>query len=278
MKQFTIWQAPFYSFWSKSFYIDVAKNWRGGTYLYLFLLICFTWVFMSIKKQMDFVYFADHQIAPVIAQMPVVTIDKGILSIDKPTPCTLKNKDGETIITFDTSDKPMALDSIPEDTYLVTKKAIYMYSQKTGIGGWRRDAGGTQADFSTFPDHVVFDQKAAHQFVSDLSKALPIIIFMIGVPVGFVFCLLQSLIYGLIGLIMIRLEKIDLSYGALVRLSAVAMTPALLIDSIIKVRSFDQTTYYLWPIVALIINLAYVIFAVYVNITNQDNKSESSIS
>src|ERR1700722_6900392 len=100
MKQYAAWQAPFYSFWSKSFYLDVAKNWHGLAYGYLFALICFTWIFMAVKKQMDLTYIADHDLYPIVEQVPKITIDKGIVSIDKPSPLTLKNVNGVPALTF----------------------------------------------------------------------------------------------------------------------------------------------------------------------------------
>jgi Protein of unknown function (DUF1189) len=267
MKQFTTWQAPFYSFWSKSFYVDVAKNWHGLAYGYLFFLVCFTWIFMSIKKQMDFTYFADHKVSPLIMEMPTVTIEKGLLSIDKPSPYTIKDSDDQPVITFDTREKPISPGTMP-GTFLITKDSIYGKNQPPE----------QKLDLSTMADHMVINQKVAQQFVTDFGRSIALIVFMIAVPIGFIFCILQSLIYGLIGLLMVRINKINLSYPVLVRLSAVAMTPVLLIDSIIKVRTIDMTTFTVWPIAAFIINIIYLMFAIFANIANQDNKSESSIS
>ncbi len=267
MKQFTIWQAPFYSFWSKSFYVDVAKNWHGLAYSYLVLLISFTWIFMSIKKQMDFNYFVDHKLSPVIVQMPVVTIDKGILSIDQPSPCTLKGSSGQPVVTFDTTDKPMDPEAMP-GIFLVTKDSVYGKHQPPE----------QKLDLSSITDHVVINKTVAQQFFADLGKSFALIVFIIAAPVGLVFCILQSLLYGLIGKGIARLNNVNLTYAALVRLSVVAMTPALLIDSIIKVRSVDVTTWMAWPIAAFFINISYLMFAIFANIANEDTKSESSIS
>mgnify|MGYP000550136054 FL=1 len=122
MKQLAAWQAPFYSFWSKSFYADVAKNWRGLAYGYLFALICFTWIFIAIRKQLDMNYLAEHDFYTLADQMPKVTIEKGVLSIDKPSPYTITNRNDVPVITFDTSEKPIDLKEIPGN-FLVTKNS-----------------------------------------------------------------------------------------------------------------------------------------------------------
>ncbi len=264
MKQFALWQAPFYSFWSKSFYVDVAKNWRGVAYSYLFLLICFTWVFMAIKKQMDLSYYVEHSINPIVQQMPVVTIDKGILSIDCPSPCTLKDSLGLPAVTFDTREKPMGIDEMPGN-FLITKDSVYAKGQPSD----------QKIDLSTMKDHTVIDKKVAKQFLADFCKSVGLIVFMIAVPLCFIFCILQSLLYALMGILITRLNKVELSYPALIRLSVMAMTPVLFIDSIIKVRGLDYAIWLVWPLVAFLITCGYLIFGISVQIVSENNKPES---
>ncbi len=280
MKQYASWQAPFYSFWSKSFYIDVAKNWHGLAYSYIFAIICFTWIFMAAKKQIEINSIAEHDIYPFIEKMPKITIEKGILSIDRSSPFTMSNGAGIPVITFDTREKPMALEEIPS-SFLVTKDSVCYKSavtlgESSASAKYSKDQAKDQKlDLSTI-DHQIIDQNAARQFVSDFCKSIGLIIFMIAVPLAFIFCLIQTLIYALLGLLIAKINKVDLSYGTLIRLSVVALTPVLLIDSIIKVRGLDLNLWPIWPLVAFIIGITYVIFAVSVNIVKQDNKPELS--
>lgn len=280
MKQYAAWQAPFYSFWSKPFYYDVAKNWRGLAYGYLFAIICFTWVFMSIKKQMDMTYLAEHDIYPVVEQMPKLTIDNGILSMDKPSPLTLDNTSGAPVITFDTREKPMTLNEAP-GAFLVTRDGVYYKtaSAYTKAGAHlvytEAQAKEQKFDFSTV-GHQVVDKNSARQFVSDFCRSFALIVFMIAVPVAFVFCVIQTLLYALLGILIARISKIELSYGTLIRLSTVALTPVLIVDSIIKVRGADASLLTIWPIAAMIITVGYLFFAIQANIVNQSDKSEVS--
>jgi len=282
MKRYAAWQAPFYSLWSKSFYLDVAKNWHGLAYGYLFALICFTWIFMSVKKQIDMAYFAENELYPLADQMPKTTIDKGMISIDKPCPFTLSNNHGSPVVTFDTREKHMELNDIP-GSFLVTKDGIYYKSNVTyrsdgSVGKITNDqTANEKLEFSSI-DHQVIDRNSARQFVSDFCNSIGVIVFMIAVPLAFLFCSLQTLLYALMGMLIARLNKVKLPYGTLIRLSAVALTPVLLIDSIVKVRGLDTEMWPVWPLLAFFVSLAYLIFAVTVNIVNQDNNPELSNS
>ena len=282
MRQFAGWQAPFYSFWSKSFYIDVAKNWRGLAYLYLFVLLCFTWLFMSIKRDIDFSYQADRFIKPVIQQLPVITINKGTLSIDRPSPYTIKSISGEPVLTFDTSEKPMTAAQAP-GIFLVTKnhivfkadeldKQIIEQSKDPALSARYDKAPTRDQDMDLFStvDHAVVDQNSTNVLLNNFKKSVAIFIFVFALPLGFILCVLQSLIYGLLAMAIAGANQVNLSYGTMVRLSTVAMTPVLLIDSLLKMRNLDSI---IWGPVALAITVGYIIFAVRANIIDPNQQS-----
>ncbi len=273
MRQYAGWQAPFFSFWSKSFYVDVAKNWHGLAYLYLLFLICFTWLFMSIKKQLDVAYFADQFVNPIVRQMPTVVIVKGVLSIDRPSPYAIKTASDQAIVVFDTREKPMA-PSECAGTYLITRNTVY-YCPKTGSNEEIAAIASNKAnqiDLSTI-DRALIDQNAANQFIKEIKKSVALIVFIVMVPLAFIFCVLQTLIYGLIGKLIANLNKIEMSYGTLVRLSTLTLTPVLLIDSLLKVRDINSS---FWLILSFIIPICYLTFAIRANMDNANNQAEST--
>jgi len=290
MRQFAGWQAPFYSFWSKSFYVDVAKNWSGLAYLYLFVLLCFTWLFMSIKSGMDFSYQADHFVKPWIQQFPVITVNKGILSIDQSSPYTVKNANGEAIITFDTSEKPMASTKAP-GILLVTKKTVIFkaseldkqiieQSKDPTLAARYRKTPTPDQDMDLFStvDHAVIDQNTVNQLIGNVKKSVAFFVFLIFLPLGLIFCLLQSLIYGLFAMAIASANQINLTYGTAVRLATITLTPVLLIDALLHIRNLVSLlpgpSSLLWSPVALAITVGYIIFAVRANIIDPNQKSQ----
>jgi Protein of unknown function (DUF1189) len=283
MKQYAGWQAPFYSFWSKSFYVDVAKSWSGLAYAYLFVLLCFTWLFMSAKIEMEFAYNADHVMKPVIEQLPVMTINKGILSIDHPSPYTIKGTSGEPFIIFDTRDKPLK-SSEASCLFLVEKNTVIfkpseadklMIEHGKESGMYRQPSPDQNMDLFSTVDQAVIDQKALVQAIGIFKKIFAIFIFVIGLPLGFILCALQSLFYGLLAMAIVNANKVNLTYGACVRLSVVAMTPVLLLDSLLKLRNANSV---FWGPIALVITVGYIMFAVRAVMDDPGQKSQSTVT
>lgn len=264
MKQYTGWQALYLSFYSPDLYRDVAKNWQGVGYLYLLLVICLTALFVCVQVQVVAVPKAQEVIDTVIQQAPSIKVEKGQLSIDKPSPFIIREpKSGQFLVTFDTSDKPMSL-AESKSVILVTRKQI-ITMKKSAIS---RETGTTPVpiaeesyDLSTV-DNFVFDKAQVENTIHSFLKWLGVFMFGLLVPFGFLFCVIQTLIYALIGKIYTSVMGVDLSYPALIRLSAVCLTPVLLADSILKVSA---TNVGLWWLCAIVIALGYLGFAVYSN-------------
>jgi len=282
MKQYAGWQAPFYSFWSKSFYVDVAKNWTGLAYAYLLVLLCFTWLFMSAKIEMDFAYNADRFMKPIIEQLPVMTINKGILSIDHPSPYTVKGNSGEPIVIFDTRDQPLkssetsCLFLVEKNTVIIKpSQADKLLPEHTKDSASYEQQANPDQNFDVFStvDQAVIDQNAVIQGINTFKKIFAVFTFIVGLLMGFILCAVQSLIYGALAVTVANANKLSLSYGACVRLSVLAMTPVLLLDSLIKLRNASSL---LWGPIALVITIGYIIFAVRAVMEDSEQKSQAS--
>lgn len=266
MKQYTGWQALYLSFYSTDLYRDVAKNWQGVGYLYLLLVVCLTALFICVQVQVVAVPKAKDVIDTIINQAPSIKIDKGKLSIDKPSPFVIKEpKSGQTLITFDTSDRPMTL-AESKSVVLVTSKQIVTVkrtamSRDTGGGASSVPIAEETYDLSTV-DHFDFDKTQVESTIHSFLNWLGALMFLILVPFGFLFCVIQTLIYALIGKIFTSVMAVDLSYPTLIRLTAVCLTPVLLADSILKVSG---TNLPLWWLCAIVIALGYLGYAVFAN-------------
>src|SRR6516164_9694375 len=183
MKQYTGWQALYMSFYSGDLYRDVANNWQGVGYLYLLLVICLTVLFMCVQVQVVAVPKAQDVIDSIINQAPSIKIDKGKLSIDKPSPFIIKEpKSGQTLITFDTSDKPMTL-AESKSIILVTSKQIISLKRSTlsrdsGYGQTQVPIGEETYDLSTV-DNFVFDKAQVEATIHAFLKWLGVLIFII---------------------------------------------------------------------------------------------------
>jgi hypothetical protein len=293
MKQFSGWQALFLSFCSPALYRDVARNWTGIALLYLLAVISATSLFVAIQINNWTAQGIEQYINPICDQMPKLTIENGKASIDKPSPYKVSDpKTGRTIITFDTREGK-ADEALEQSTAVVTATCLIIRNPRIAKGLDITRNGGLSAHGSVIPsddetkeeerlaalykDHpeafntknAKYDFSSIPQFSLDRTQLHDMaqfykqwtwsLVAAFLIPIYFVFCLIQVLIYALFGLAMSRMLNVGLPYAALVRLSVIALTPVLLIDSVLKVRGL---MFGYWWIVSVLITLGYLFFGV----------------
>ncbi|HEY9713100.1 MAG TPA: DUF1189 family protein, partial [Chroococcales cyanobacterium] len=121
MKKYPAWQAPVLCWFAADFYKDVAVNWRGVAFGYLFLLALVCWSLMGARWY-AFFSSAFSAARPVIEQFPTMKFKDGELSIDKPSPTKIKTADGsQVVVVFDTSDGAKLYPGVP---YIFTKHRL----------------------------------------------------------------------------------------------------------------------------------------------------------
>jgi chromate transport protein ChrA len=84
---------------------------------------------------------------------------------------------------------------------------------------------------------------------------------------SFIFRAVQILIYALVGLAFARMLKANLDFKTLMRLSAIAITPVLVLNLIFE---FVPGRIPWWGLLGVIVALAYLFFAVKVNAEPED--------
>jgi hypothetical protein len=297
MKHFAGWQAVFLSFFSPDLYRDVVQNWRGVGFLYLFLLIALTWALQAVKLQNDVARFIDQYAVTTIQQFPKVRIEKGELSFDKPSPYYVKNTNGKPLIVFDTSNlsdlknpetgKPLLPNAeslgplepptvdYPDPLIIATKKEIIFWD-------------GKQAKVNPLNgvDKVEVDQSTINSFVDAFRKWIGIVVYIVLVPMLFVIHIIWVLFYGLVAKIIANMMKIELNYAQLVRLSVIAITPTIVIDTVLRLLGAMSATTTgastdvilipsigpLWPWIAVGITLIYLFFGLKANSQRVEDK------
>ncbi len=256
-RQYPGWQALFLSFYSPAFYQEVRKCWTGVGYLYLCSMLFFVSLVYALKFQ-----FADLPVIEQIsqqffesfsAQMPKVTLENGHLSIDKPSPYTIKvpfqrSKGPEQSLTiiFDTRDQT-AFTSQSDDVILVTSDSIFRGKRNCTPGGF----GST--------DNYILDKSKIKQMWDSVSSFFPwasTALFLLYFPLALILCIFQTLIYSLIGKLFADKKA---TYGTVVRLCSVALTPAIVLELILRLSAIPVPY---WALVSILIALAYLYFAV----------------
>ena len=241
------------SFFSPELYRDVARRWCGIGFLYLVLLLAVSWLPLAIRAHVAFAKFVRQAAPRVLAGFPAVTITNGVVSIDRPEPYLWRDPgNNEVLLYVDTTgafDLPAAASAKAKlsRSQLVVKQNEYdtrtydlsqvksFYVDKTRVTGW-------------------------------LAMAIPWMglgIFVMGLLGTLIWHLIQIVIYGVIGLLLASMFSARLEYLALMRLAAVAITPAILLDTVLDMTG---TSVPYSVLLFLALELGYLAFAVKANV------------
>ena len=254
MKKYHIVESLFLSFYSKSLYQDVAREWKGLALGYLLLVMAICWLPFSYDFHRFLNQWSSQVLPEVVKQAPNITISKGKLSIDKPVPYALKEPgDGATLVMFDTSGKYTSVEQA-NALVLVTADNLIIRDRRVGKSTtYSHDSltkGGevkiSKADFNYITDKVVF--------------WMSVLMYPVSVFIAFVYRFLEALLLGGMGLLVAKFLHIPLDYRASVRLAIVALTPMLIVTTLME--------YFSWPVsyvsvLSVILAVAYLLYAVY---------------
>lgn len=97
------WDALYRSFYSKNLYVDVGKKWKGLGLLYLLLVIALLSIPLAIKLSMDIKTAFNDMLYDPLVKTPILYIQNGQLSFDKPMPYLVKNNKGKVVLIIDTT-------------------------------------------------------------------------------------------------------------------------------------------------------------------------------
>ncbi|MCW5588037.1 MAG: DUF1189 family protein [Legionellales bacterium] len=250
MKKFSLLQAIIYSFFSRALYSQVGQKWIGAGFKYLFLLIMLYSLPLTLKWQLEINYFAKFIFPPILKELPLIKIDQGSLSIDKAVPYTIYHPLTHLpYIIFDTASASLVK---PSDAKFVVHAHQLSLRWDNLVHEYRFD---TQQSATLTPEFFAMKMRELKTWFSFIAYPLTVIL-------GFSTYLFAVIILALLGLIFVSLTDRQLDYIALLRLSVVALTPALLLHAIIKLLDihFSHQLF-----VGVIITLCYLFFAILAN-------------
>lgn len=248
-KQYRIYQIPLLAFFSRGLYRDVAHNWKGTAFGYLLLLLALCWIPATVGLHWAVAEFVDQDAPKVVSQVPEVTIVDGEASIDAPEPYLIRDPDtGKVLMVIDTTGQITAL-ADTEVMGLLTKNAVI----------FKKSAYETRNFSLREVDSFVLTQEKIYGWLDLGKRFLAPLLYPFCVIGSFIYRILQALLYAAIGLLIARIVKTDLPYDGLLRLSVVAVTPAIIVATILTVAGIHPPMGGLWYFLA---TMAYLIFGI----------------
>ncbi len=250
MKKFSIIHIPVLSFFSKDLYIDVGLYWKGVGFAYLLLLLAICWIPTMIKIHIGFSDFINNDAPTVVEQVPEITITDGQVSIEEPEPYYIKDPDsGDVLAIIDTTGTIKSLEDA-NAICLLTKTNIM----------WRQGEFEIRTIDLSKVKKFVLDSERIMGWLHTARKFLVIIIYPFALLGSYLYRIVQALIYAAIGLLFALWCKVTLSYATLLRLAVVAVTPCIIVSTVLGLAGVHLPYA---GLIYLVAALAYLFFGVH---------------
>lgn len=251
MKRYKVFHPFVLSFFSKSLYQDIAQNWKGSGFLYLFLLVLICSIPITVKFHLA-LSDVPAEIDPVIQQIPDITLKNGTISIQEPQPYFINDpsQQDSPVIIIDTTGKYTSLEGT-DARVLVTGTKVFAKDRIYDLSG-----------FSEIEKFTVTKEGigAVIKIFCDWFALISFPFFLIFL---YLFRIVHVLIFSVIGLLFAKILKVSLIFGQIMRLTAAAITPVIIAHLIV---SFGNGTIPFW--FRLGITLGYLFYAIKVNARN----------
>jgi hypothetical protein len=257
VNRFSRWSALWASFYSRALYRDVASRWNGLGLIYLLMLLAFCWLPSPVRWSIGLREFAATNGQAMADQLPTIAIEDGVMTASPAGRHVVRldfedRRVDEGSLIIDDSVDAIVADDVTADTFILTRREAAMI----------RPARNERRVWALTPavDMTVEPQDVANFFTS-MAVWLPSIGYAGAVTGSFVTRFAQSLLYGAIAVAYARRRRVSLPYKAAIRLAIVAMTPVIVIRTVVWFNPTEPAWYWRWP-AAIMVTLAYLAYGI----------------
>ncbi|MDJ0666239.1 MAG: DUF1189 family protein [Desulfobacterales bacterium] len=237
------------SFYFKPFYRDVALHWRGLAFVHLFVLLALTGVAFMLHFQTIARIFVNEKAPAIIAQLPTIVIEKGQVKVAVEQPFK--------VFRPDTRDLFAVIDTTGQIRSLRQTDAMLLLTRSQLMA--RIGPGDSRVFDLRAIETLRLTQSDMAQWLQTSLRWAPFVLYPL--TLFFTYCLrtLQVLIYAGIGMVMASLLKRAMPFGATASVAVMAMTPVILIDTLIMLARIHLP---LWGIGSFVVAFGYLFFGI----------------
>lgn len=247
MKKYSIFHPYWMAFFSKNLYKDVAANWRGYGFLYLFLFTILFSIPLTFATYRSIQNDALPAVNAFIDQVPSFSIKNGVLTTEEDKTYTILEPGTNSILAVINPAPGQDLSSVPvivEKTQLIAKKS-------------KVETRTIQFDQI---DEFEYTQGSLSPYIDGVGGALALVLMPFIALAFFIWHIFKSFIFSIVGLLLSAILRAKLAYGTILRLTSIALTPSLILQAI----GAGTGNSFLWGSVLLSFTLVliYQIFAI----------------
>ena len=229
MKKYSMIHIPLMSFYSGELYRDVGLHWKGVGFIYLFLLLCICGIPSVIQVHLRFSDFVDNEAPPYVSQIPQITIEDGEAFVDVNQPHYIVDPHTQAVLAI--------IDTTGTITSLEGTEARALITQGQAIV--KRNEFETRTIAFDQIEQFTLDQQRIYGWLNTLKKYLAAVMFPFMLFGSLIFRIVQLLIYAAIGLLMASWCRSNRSYTSLLRLAVVAVTPGIIVKTVLGFTSIQ---------------------------------------
>jgi hypothetical protein len=193
--------------------------------------------------------FLSAEAPKYVKQVPLITISRGNVSLKEQVPYFINVPEKNTpFAIIDTSGQITSLDK--------TSALILLTKSQLVIKG---SSSEPRAFALEEIDHLIIDQKTIYEWIETFNTIFPIVLFPFILFFSFLYHVIQALLIAGIGTLFVKKFQTDLDFRALIRLSVVSFTPAIILQALHTILDIP------FPYraqISFIITLGYLYYAV----------------
>lgn len=221
IKKYNPLSIPFFAFFSKRAYHEVARKWRGGNLAYLFVLLAICCLPPAIVIRQQIIGMIETNQAHLVNQIPDIQITNGRVIVDQSQPYNITRRDGSVAAIIDTTGSMNFIED-PKVMALLMEEALIVRK------------GSNQ--FKTYDLSEVrsfhLDRFIASNWINTVKKTMPQAAYGIFLLISYVFAVAVTIVTAIVSRIVAKVMGGDLGFGAAFRIVPVAATPAMIIMAV----------------------------------------------
>ncbi len=257
MKQYSTFHPLYMSFFSRSLYRDVGKNWKGLSFLYLLLLLAICWIPIMFKMHSAVSGYIADEVPKIVRQIPVITISNGEVSIDNDMPYIITDPEkDDPFIIIDTTGEYSSLDNTPARV-LITRTELIM----------KKSPSETRTFDLSEIEYLKIDRQTVYGWVETFRDWFAFLLYPFLVIASYIYRIVQVLLYAAIGLIIARNREVALDYQSLISLAIVSATPAIIVNAL---YNYGDIVMPFWWLICFMISMGYLFFGIKANAGDED--------
>lgn len=254
MRRFSLLHPLWMAFYEGAIYEDAARHWRNRTFLYLLLLLALTWIPFTLQMQNQVEDWVSREAPFYIDQVPDLSLSGGELTSSSSAPTLLRDRNGTVLAVIDPTGQYTSLDDT-DAPVLVTRTQIFIRGE------------GDLVDVTYLPDGPPETLTREDLYViADWTRSLVnTLLFPVLLVLSYAYRTLQTLLYAYVASFFTASAGGALPYRTLLNLAIIAITPAVVMDTVHMLMESPLPDWFWWP-ACVLLSLGYLRFGIRVTL------------